>query len=351
MQRPIMDPTFLAGERVVSEDGAPQPSALALIGGAIALVVRALFSHPIRLRRRASIFDDEPVASKVGRGLMGRIVFLPAFTTFIVAVLVAARTHPLPPQAAGDPGSLGLYFESRSFESDDGTSLQGWLVPAIDAKRVLMEKERLLRRRRPAVVIAHDFGRSQADALSLLGPLHDEGFVTLTVGLRGVGAGWPAGQTLGINESRDIAAAVGLLRDRPFVDPDRIAIIGLGTGANASLIAAGRDSRIAALALVDPTPDGRSAVAQRIGPNHWATRWMQPLCTWAFEIGYRVDVTEIDTSRYPRLASAPTTLTLHGGLDADGAPSAVSIEHIRAFFKASLRSDPVRRPQPIATAN
>src|SRR3712207_7763954 len=56
------------------------------------------------------------------------------------------------------------------------------------------------------------------------------------VGLRGVGAGRTRGQTFGIEEARDLAAAVNRVRENPFVDPDRVAVLGIGTGANAALL-------------------------------------------------------------------------------------------------------------------
>ena len=71
------------------------------------------------------------------------------------------------------------------FLADDGTRLEAWLVPVIDAKRVIAEKEAVIRRKSPAAVLVHDFGATREQMLSLVHPLHDAGFVVLVLSLRG----------------------------------------------------------------------------------------------------------------------------------------------------------------------
>jgi dienelactone hydrolase len=92
--------------------------------------------------------------------------------------------------------------------------------------------------------------------LPLVRPLHDAGFVVMVVALRGCGASAPAGETFGLLESNDVKAAVAVLRKRPFVDPNRIAIVGVGAGANACVLAASEDAGIKALVLDHPAQLG-----------------------------------------------------------------------------------------------
>ena len=40
-----------------------------------------------------------------------------------------------------DPSAQGIYFDKVDFASADGVQLQAWVVPVIDAKKVLAEKE------------------------------------------------------------------------------------------------------------------------------------------------------------------------------------------------------------------
>src|SRR5258705_296311 len=77
----------------------------------------------------------------------------------------------------------------------------------------------------------------------------------------------PKAQTFGLDEAMDVNAAVEYLRHRPFVDPNRIGVLGVGTGANAAMIAANRDPRIAALCLSDPLASPSDAIIRYIGPN------------------------------------------------------------------------------------
>jgi len=190
--------------------------------------------------------------------------------------------------------------------------------------------------RHPGVVLAHDYGQSPSQFLPLLVPLHEAGFSVLAVGLRGVGLGRPMGQTFGTNESKDIAAAVQVLRGHPSVDPGRIAVLGLGTGANAALLAANRDSGIAALALADPVADSRQAVDRYIGPNYWALGWMQPLCRWGLEIGYRTGPDEIDLSRFPFTLSDEKTFRDGDYRETDGSLSPTFVREATAFLSQRL---------------
>ena len=83
--------------------------------------------------------------------------------------------------------------------------------------------------------------------LPLVTPLHQAGYIVFVLGLRGSNLGSTYGSTFGLSESNDVKAAVDLLRKTPFVDTKRIAVLGLGTGATASLLAVQKDPGIAAM--------------------------------------------------------------------------------------------------------
>src|SRR5207302_3423613 len=122
-----------------------------------------------------------------------------------VGALVWLGTHPSAPPAVTDPHTRGLFFTVEEFTSADGTQLKGWLVPVIDAKRVLDQRDDLLRHVQPAVVLVHDYGQSPQQMLPLLESLHEEGLVLLVVGLRGIGTDSRVmGQTFGFSESQDV---------------------------------------------------------------------------------------------------------------------------------------------------
>ncbi|HWE97245.1 MAG TPA: prolyl oligopeptidase family serine peptidase [Tepidisphaeraceae bacterium] len=334
MQRPVMDPTFLAKPRAGRH--APQWTTWVLPG--LKWLLRTLVSRPFSIRTPRPIKPLAYVLAAAGR----QFIFLPLILAATSVILVYAGTHPTLPPLVSDPNSQGVYYDPVNLVSDDGTRLTGWLIPAVDARRVLEEKDKFLRSRRPGVVLVHDFGQTQQQVLPLLAPLHDEGMVLVVIGLRGAGNGRPAGQTFGINEAADIKAAVEMLRRRPSVDPDRIAVLGLGTGATAALLAAEHDPQIAAMVIADPIRSANEAVAQRIGPHQAWMAWLRPACKWAFELSYHVSADDVNLERFAGLTQLRPTLMLPPGSDRATYFDASRVGAIREFLATNLhRSDAV----------
>src|SRR6185437_4689521 len=234
MQRPMMDPTFL------HEATAARPSKRSWLAWGrrfLRAICRFLLAAPFG-RNRHFRNEDGTRTTRFLRTLTHRLAFAPILLVAFLLAIVMAATHPDRQVATSDPLSFGVYYDPVNFLADDGARLEGWLVPVIDAKRVLEEKELVVGRRYPAVVLVHDFTASRQQLLPLVQPLHDSGFVVLDVNLRGSGGLSGNAQTFGIREASDIKGAIDMLRRRSYVDPDKIALVGVGTGANACLIAA-----------------------------------------------------------------------------------------------------------------
>jgi pimeloyl-ACP methyl ester carboxylesterase len=299
-------------------------------------LVKKLFWKPLRIRRT---YEVETPVGRLIRGSLYRALFLPLLLVIVTSVLVFTGTHPRLPPVATDPGSLGIYFDKVDLQSEDGTKLKGWLVPLVDARRVLLHKDRLFDAKHPAVVLAHDYGQTPEQVLPLVGPLHEDGLIVLAVGLRGAGMGdeqRPRGQTFGINESKDVAAAIAELRSRPFVDGDRIAVVGIGTGANAVLLCADRDPRLKCVAMVDPLETHQDALALRLGPSQWGTHWVQHVTKWTFEIYYLADFDEIDLYRFQALMATRPVERVNGGIGADGKITEKTVKQVRDFCRKNL---------------
>lgn len=344
MQRPVMDVMYL------QDDGehTPRPKRfrdrLIPAWRLLQKLLRVLFSQPVHFRRRGANFvDPTPISVRIVKGALYRLLFVPVLLALAAAAFVFAGTHPLradPPQVKVP----GVYYETVQFTSPDGTKLEGWYVPVIDAKRVLEERDKLLRKVHPAVVLVHDFNQSPQQVLPLVEPLHEDGFMVLVVGLRGApssgtsgGSGIQAkGQTFGLNEAQDVQAAIDALRDRPYVDGERIAVVGVGTGANAALLAARTDGHLAALVLADPVRKPDEVIARRIGPDRRGLRWMQPLCKWAFQVAYHVDAQDLELDRHRAIAESPKTLMLSDCAEPGGAVRPEMIEQARGFLQGHL---------------
>lgn len=311
MQRPIMDSSFVP----ITE---PEPSRWnwrrwvvgAFVGGARLLVFRP-FSFLRSRDSRMPLTFVGGLAGAIGRQLL----FLPLALAATASALAWAGTHPAIAPITRDPASQGIYFDSVKFTAADGASLSGWLVPVIDAQRVLEQKDRVLREHLPAVVLVHDFGQTPQQMLPLVRPLHDEGMVVLALGVRGTGGYARAGQTFGLNESLDIRCAVEMLRQRRSIDPDRIAVVGFGTGATAALLAAQRDPQLAALVIADPVTTASAEVSRYIGPTESWMHWLQPACKWTFELGYHVNADDINFNHFADLTASRPTLRLGAGSD------------------------------------
>lgn len=335
MQRPVMDPLFLESLK------APPPKRRWLRATARGLrwVAGKLLSQPLSFRRNRLKFASESLesrGSRWARGLAYRMLFAPVALALLACTFVFLGTHPQSAGASGDPNSFGVYYDPIEFSSEDGTRLSGWLVPVVDARRVLLHKDRLLHQKHPAVVLVHDYGQSPQQMLPLVAPLHEDGVVVLAVGLRGVGTTERSPQTFGLQEADDVVAAVNLLRGRPFVDPARIAVVGLGTGANAAVLAAGKDPGINTLVLADPVQDASQVVATRLGPDIFGLRWMQPMTKWAFEISYRQDIDDISLNQHTTVLTTRRVLRVEKAT-IDQRLMAGPTEQIRKFCREELK--------------
>lgn len=254
------------------------------------------------LRRRSKIKDEVGTPfSRFMRKLLYRLMFVPTLLAVLIGILVVTATHPKPAPGVMDPVSKGVYYDPVELLSLDGTKLEGWLVPVVDARKVIAEKEKMLHRKQPAVVLVHDFGASRQQMLPLIAPLHDAGFVLLAINLRGHGPSAAVGSTFGLNEAQDVRAAVEMLRRRSFVDPEAIGVIGVGTGATAALLAAEQDPRISALVLDHPVRQFDDILNERIGPKQSWLSWVRPMCKWTFEIAYKVDAEDVNLGHFAEL--------------------------------------------------
>jgi len=217
VQRPVMDPIPMS----------PDLEGRAGRRGVIRRTLQFLLRRSTRWQQLEAVFDDGSKFWRVCRGILYRLALLPMLTMLIASALVYTRTHPSQPAVEPDPSAVGCYYQPVDMLSEDGRHLEGWLVPALSAHDVLLMHDGALHLRRPAVVLAHDFGQTQQQMLPLVRPLNEKGWVVLVVGLRGAGTATPVGQTLGLNESMDIKAAVALLRRQRFVDGSHITLVGV----------------------------------------------------------------------------------------------------------------------------
>jgi len=316
MERPVMNPMFL--------EGAPPPprrkkGLIWRITKLLQFVVAVFMFDLFFWRKRSKLtVEDGSLLMRMMRGLAYRLVFLPVLLFFVFSCMVWLGTHPYRAPTTSDPLSQGTYFDPVSFNSRDGTRIEGWLVPVVTAKNVLEQKDKILNIKSPAVVLVPDHANSRTQMLPLVKPLHKAGYIVLVVELRGTN-GATTGLTFGLNEADDIVAGVDMLRRRSDVDASRIAVLGIGTGANAAMLAGAHDGGIAAVILERPVKEVDEMIYEHLGPPQPWLRWARPVCKWIFEVAYRVDTDDLNTEDCQRALRGRPVLFL----DTSGAGLAV----------------------------
>lgn len=149
------------------------------------------------------------------------------------------------------PADVGLAFEDVDVPvPDEGLTLRGWWMPVGGDGA--------------AVLFVHGGNANKEDTyfggLDWYAALVARGHPVLAFDLRNHGASdhTPSGRLgMGLEEHRDVSAALSVLAERA---PGRLLVgSGVSMGGAALLEAAARDPRLAALVLVDPLLDPRSA--------------------------------------------------------------------------------------------
>lgn len=339
MQRPVMDPMLLLDDEPLlpSRPKSPAREHLDLLLRGVKWVGRVLFSKPFRTRHRDPD-KAKPLAVRLVRGLAYRLMFVPIFLALAAAALVYRGTHPFRAFSDKLPLVPTTFHETLEFNGPDGHPLMAWFVPVVDARRVIELGDKVFKGTQPAVVLVHDYNQSPSQMVPLIQPLHERGFVVMAVGLRGVGRPQAAAQTFGLNEAADVRGALAELRKRATVDAERVVLVGVGSGANAAVIAASHEPSVKALVLVNAARTAEEVVAERVGPRRHGTQWMQVVSKWAFEVAYHVDAEDLTLSRFRDVLATRPLLAVdrQRGEEFDAA----TIEKISAFCAEQLPAKP-----------
>jgi alpha-beta hydrolase superfamily lysophospholipase len=124
-------------------------------------------------------------------------------------------------------------IEEITFPSEDGLTLCGWYLPHAAPRDV--------------IVICHGFAMNRHELLDIAQGLRARGHAVLLFDFRGHGTSEGLRSTIGVRETREIAAAVDFLEARPELAGLPIGVAGISMGAAAALLATARDQRIAAV--------------------------------------------------------------------------------------------------------
>jgi hypothetical protein len=158
--------------------------------------------------------------------------------------------------------------EELSFHSADGTRLRGWFIPA----RGVPSLEAL------TVVHVHGNAGSMLGHIAFSSHFPAAGFNLLIFDFRGYGEseGQPRVRQPLIEDAK---AAVRTARERPGVDPSRVALYGHSLGGGIAINVLAEDPALLGAVLESPIASWRLAAATALSgdPPSWWARWLATL--------------------------------------------------------------------------
>jgi len=129
----------------------------------------------------------------------------------------------------------GAAEEVTFASNDDAVNISGWFFASTRTDPA------------PAVVLCHGIWTGRRECLPLALKFHSAGYNVLCFDFRAHGLSGGRYTTVGHNETNDVIGAVEYLAERPEVDAERIGVIGFSMGAAATIQAAARCPKIAAV--------------------------------------------------------------------------------------------------------
>jgi uncharacterized protein len=228
------------------------------------------------------------------------------------------------PPTRGDartPADDGLSFETVTFVSADGVRLAGWYIPS---------------RSGAAVVLLHGAGSTRSGVLDEAVVLADHGYGVLLYDARGHGESDGRAMDFGWYGDADVSGAVSFLTDRPEVDADRIAAVGMSMGGEQALGASAADARIRAVVAEGAT--NRTAadwawLSDRYGARGWLQEQVNRLTYLATDL--LTEASPPISLRDAAAASPRPVLLVTAGQVPD---EAVAAEFIRSAAPDTVRS-------------
>ncbi len=242
---------------------------------------------------------------------------------------------PLDPPAS----SIAATHEDVTFTSRDGLVLKGWWFEVSGADR--------------AVVVVHGRGRNRVNsdfmeaAIARLLLVH--GYSVLLFDLRGHGESGGTRYTLGIEEPRDILAAIDLAASKADIDRARVAIIGESLGGGSLLMTLKTDPSIGPIVTDSAFADANTVVSESATKYTNLPPWFTPGIVLMARIFLGLDISQVTPSKvvaaHPDRAflfiqcTDDTTVPLHHGLDLKAASRnprtelwvVPGCEHVKAY--------------------
>ena len=155
------------------------------------------------------------------------------------AAIFISGVHVPRPQNSRTPAAVGLPFETHRFPSENGATIEAWYIPGKD--------ERLV------VALFHGYAASKSTLLAAARVFHELGYGTLLVDFYGSGGSSGSDTSLGVEEARDVAAAVNFTRQK--WPGGKVVLYGISMGGAAVLRAVATEGIQVDAVIVESTFD------------------------------------------------------------------------------------------------
>ncbi len=183
---------------------------------------------------------------------------------------------------APTPGDFGMSYEALSLASMDGVIIKAWYIPGIPGA--------------PAVVMVHGKDASKTGFVHFARVINSMGYHVILPDLRGHGESGDGLLTFGLQEARDVEAAVEALGRRAGVDTGRIGVYAQSMGSAAAILALGRDPRCRGF-FIDSGFDNLDHLIADVGTYTYdLPRWLALNSTWPYRLFTGVPASEVDPS-------------------------------------------------------
>jgi dipeptidyl aminopeptidase/acylaminoacyl peptidase len=209
-------------------------------------------------------------------------------------------THPYRTAVKISPAQMGLAHEDVRLVTEDGLRLAAWYVPP---------------RGGPTVILVHGIGTNRGEMLPLAHRLVGRDYGVFLPDLRAHGDSEGDLCTLGVNEVRDVRAAVRFLQSRPEVDAGRLGIYGGSLGAATAIMAAAELPELRAVVADSAFASVDWIVRNQFGATVSLPPWAASTVLWIGSLQTGIDPSEMaPVRRIPRISPRPI-LIAHGEID------------------------------------
>lgn len=228
------------------------------------------------------------------------VIFLLAFGVYLPYGRAYGLVHPARAPIDRAPADLGLPSEDIQLTTSDGLTLTAWYIPP---------------RNGVVVICAHGMGGNRTQFLEEAAFLYGKKYGVLLLDLRNHGESEGDVTTLGLYETRDIAAAVEYIRQREGADA-AVAAFGHSMGAATVLMAAAQLPEIDAVIAVSPFTSVEDNISEGVRTlTGLDPRFFAPLVLFFGQRLAGVDISAVRPVDVIGSISPRPVLLIHGAKD------------------------------------